>query len=329
MELNEGAAGGEGAGAAAGFGGAADLLGGAVAAGSSAGAAAGGEGAGAEGGAAGAAAGEAGAADAEWLAGLSAETEGDKASLRDWAKAAGVKDLNGLAKIARDNQAALRDSGRVKIPGEGASAEEVSAWRTAIGVPETVEGYSLPQLQAEDGTVVPLDKGLIGALLPKALERGVPASIMNGLAEDFVQLQLDAYATEDAKQISDAKAWLSQQGEQAKAKEAAVDQAGRALGLSKDDMIAIRGALGGARAMEILSRLGEGMAEDRMIDGGSGRFSISGREAQAEIDQMIAKGRTDRSYAEKVRMQGTPENERWNRLQGQAAAWAAQQQSAA
>jgi hypothetical protein len=329
MELNEGAAGGEGAGAAAGFGGAADLLGGAVAAAGAGGAAASGEGAGAEGGAAGAAAGEGGAADAEWLAGLSAETEGDKASLRDWAKAAGVKDLNGLAKIARDNQAALRDSGRVKIPGDGASAEEVSAWRSAIGVPETVEGYSLPQLQAEDGTVVPLDKGLIGALLPKALERGVPSALMNGLVEDFVQLQLDAVAKDDADQKSAAQAWVTQQGDQASAKLAAVDAAGRALGLQREEMIALRGALGSGRALDILSKLGEGMAEDVMITGGQGRFSVTGREAQAEINQMIAKGKTDRSYALKVRTAGTPENERWNRLQGQAGAWAAQQESAA
>lgn len=329
MELNEGAAGGEGAGAAAGFGGAADLLGAAVAAAGAGGAAASGEGAGAEGGAAGAAAGEGGAADAEWLAGLSAETEGDKASLRDWAKAAGVKDLNGLAKIARDNQTALRDSGRVKIPGEGASAEEVSAWRSAIGVPATVEGYVLPQLQAEDGSVVSLDNGLIGALLPKALERGAPASLMNGLIEDFVQLQLDAVAKEDTEQKAAAQAWLTQQGDQASAKLAAVDAAGRALGLQREEMIALRGALGSGRALDILSKLGEGMAEDVMITGGQGRFSVTGREAQAEINQMIAKGKADRSYAEKVRLPGTPENERWNRLQGQAAAWASQQQDVA
>lgn len=329
MELNEGAAGGEGAS----FGGAAELLGGGAA--GAGGAAAAGAGAAAEGSAAGAGAGEgagggdAGGADPEWLASLSTDADGDRASLRDWAKATGVKDLNGLAKIARDNQTALRDSGRVKIPGEGASAEELSAWRTAIGVPESVEGYSLPQLQAADGSVVPLDNGLIAALLPKALERGAPAALMNGLVEDFVQLQLDAVAKEDTDQKAAAQAWVTQQGDQAQAKLAAVDAAGRALGLQRDEMIALRGALGPGRALDILSRLGEGMAEDVMITGGQGRFSVTGREAQAEINQMIAKGKADRSYAQKVTTPGTPENERWNRLQGQAAAWAAQQQDAA
>jgi hypothetical protein len=52
---------------------------------------------------------------------LSADAEGDEASLRDWAKSAGSRISTGSPRSLRDNQKALRDSGRVKVPGEGAT----------------------------------------------------------------------------------------------------------------------------------------------------------------------------------------------------------------
>lgn len=316
-------AGGEGGG----FGGAADLLGGAAG-----GAAGGGAGAGSEGSAAGGAAGEGGAAgggegggaaDPDWFGSVSTDAEGETASHLDWLKSTGVKDINGLVKIARDNQTALRESGRFKVPGEGATAEELAAYHKAIGVPESVEGYALPQLQDADGNVVPLDDTLLGKLLPKALERGASADVMNGLMADFVQMQLDEQAAFDKGATDAAAAWVNKQGAESKEKLAAIDAAAHALGLSSQDLVAMRNAMamahgpeaGVSKVLDLFTRLGQGMAEDAIITGGRGRFGVTGREAQGEIDGMKKKAASDPAFAKALGTSGTPENARYLRLQ--------------
>ncbi|QVM82940.1 hypothetical protein [Novosphingobium decolorationis] len=324
-----GAEGGEGAG---GFGSSADLLGGA---GAGAAAAAGqGEGGGAE---AGAGLGEGGGADPEWWGGLSDQAEGESAANRDYVKSKGWRTPDDAIKSYREAERALRDGGRIKVPGEGATAEEVASYRTAIGVPETVEGYTLPQLQDADGNAVPLDDTLLGKMLPRALEHGVPAEAMNGLINDFVQAQLDDQAAFDKGTTDAAAAWVAKQGADGHAKLAAIDSAARALGLSSQELIAMRNAMaqvsgaetGVAKMLDTFTRLGQGMAEDTLITGGQGRFGVTGREAQGELDKMKAKAKSDPAFGNAVRTEGTPENARWNRLQDQAAKWQERQEQAA
>ncbi|WP_404480036.1 hypothetical protein [Novosphingobium sp. BL-52-GroH] len=327
----------EGGAGGGGFGGAADLLGGAApAAGDSGGGGGAGEGGGEGGGGTGG--GDAGlGADPDWWGTLSAEAEGEAAANRDYVKSKGWKSPDDAIKSYREAERALRDGGRIKVPGEGASAEEVSAFNKAIGVPENIEGYVLPDVKDADGNSIPLDDSLLGKLLPKALERGVPAAAMNGLVADFVQLQLDDVAQFDADAKKAAQAWVTAQGQQSTEKLAAIDAAGRALGFTSQDMVAIRNALaasngpeaGVAKALDAFTKLGQGMAEDTIITGGRGRFGVTGREAQGELDAMKAQAGTDKAYGQKVQTPGTPENARWNRLQESAAEWQRQQDRAA
>src|SRR5690349_19557991 len=103
-------------------------------------------GAGAEGGAGGADGGDAGAGDPEFYAALSGEAgEGETASNRDYVKAKGFKDLDGLVKAYRSAEKGLHDSGRVKVPGEGASEAEIAEFHKAIGVPDDPKGYTVPE----------------------------------------------------------------------------------------------------------------------------------------------------------------------------------------
>ncbi len=53
----------------------------------------------------------------DWFANVSDKMgDGETASNRDWLGSLGIKDLDGLVKVARDNQRAVRESGRVKVP---------------------------------------------------------------------------------------------------------------------------------------------------------------------------------------------------------------------
>ena len=105
-----------------------------------------------------------GAADPDWYSNLSAEGgEGEAASNRDWVKSRGAKTLDDVVKGFRDTQRALHDKGMVKVPGEGATPEETTAFRKAIGVPDTVEGYKFEGPKDDAGNPLPLAEGLVSA----------------------------------------------------------------------------------------------------------------------------------------------------------------------
>ncbi|WP_408590086.1 hypothetical protein [Novosphingobium sp.] len=314
MAFEDGGAGGEGAGVG---GSAADLLGGGAGGGAGGGNGEGAGGSGEGGGEGGGASG--GAADPDWYANISSDADGEGASLRDWLKASEIKDLNGLAKIARDNQKALRESGRVKIPGEGASAEEVAAYHKAIGVPDNPQGYEIKAPVGEDDKPVPLNQALADRIAAAGHKLGAPKGVVEGLANEIMQFEMDALHKADGEQRAAAQAWVAKQGQDADAKIAAIDRAAAALSISRDEMIALRSAWGAEKALTVMARLGENMAEGGLIDaGGKQRFTMSATEAKAELTRL----RGDAAWVDKARVPGTPENQRYERLTdiiGQAA----------
>lgn len=248
----------------------------------------------------------------DWFEKLSADTgEGETSSNRDYAQAKGFKDLDGVFKSLRNAERAIHDKGRVAVPGEGAKPEEVAAFRAAIGVPDKIDGY---EVKAPEG--VQLNEPLIGALRESALKHGAPKGVFEGLVSDFIQMQREEADATNTKQLTEAKDWLKAQGAKADEQKAHIDTAGRALGLTSDDMVFFRSMPGGAgRALDMLSKLGAGMAEDTMMNGGKGRFGITSAEAQVEIDKI----KNDPELSKKVLIPGSAENARWKRLNQQAA----------
>lgn len=259
--------------------------------------------------------------DPDWYQSLSADAGESDASNRDWVKALGVKDLDGLAKIARDNQKAVRDSGRIKVPGEGATPEEIAGFHKAIGVPDSPEGYEFTPPVGDDGEPLPLDMGLLNPLAKSAHERGLPKAAFEGLVSDFIQLQLDQAAAIDSTAQAEAQRVVKSWGADADEKLAAVNRAASALGITSEEMIALRNAWGSDKALNRLARLGAGLGEDVMLVGERQRFGVSAAEAQAELDRMKA----DKDLAAKAMVPGTPENIRWKRLQDAVAANAQRQ----
>lgn len=266
-----------------------------------------------------------GGADPDWYSSLSAEGDGETASNRDWIKSKGFKDLDGLAKAYRDAERGLRDSGRIKIPGEGASEADVKAFHKAIGVPEDPKGYEVSVPAGEngepitmaDGSPVQLDQGLIDRVAAAAHAAGVPKAAFNALVQEVVRNDMEQLAGKQAEEVAAAKKIADGWGASREENLAAMDNAGRALDLTRADMIALRGALGPEKAMGMLVKIGQGVREDTMISGDRQRFGIGGAEAQAELDRL--KG--DRDFSAKAMIPGTPEAARWKRLQAAAGAY--------
>jgi len=90
-------------------------------------------------------------------------------------------------------------SGKVKIPSEESTPEEVSAFYQKLGKPETAEGYELPEL-AEGQEY---DEQLMGAVKAYAFEKNMSGEQLNGMVETYLseaRLAQDRQATvtEDA-----------------------------------------------------------------------------------------------------------------------------------
>lgn len=313
MELSD-----NGGGAAA-AGSSADLLGDAGAgAGAAAGSGAGDGGAAAGAGAAGGAGTDVGG-EPDWYQNLSAEAQGEAPSARDWIKSKGFKTLDELATSYRSAEQAIRDSGRVKIPGEGASEAERSAFNKAIGVPDTPEGYTIAlpigadgePIKGADGEPIKLDETLLGKLRPLAQQLGAPKAVFEGLASEFVKMQLDEAADYDNQQKTLAsettKAWGAQKADNL----AAVDAAAQHFKLTRDDLTGLRNVLGADKALNLLADVGRGMSEDRLLGGGGTRFGTDPVAAQAEMDQLKATP----GFMAKASVANSAEALRWERLQ--------------
>jgi hypothetical protein len=310
--IEDGAGGDAGAGGGGGAAGAGAAAGGAAAAlagGGAAGAAGAGAGAGAAAGAdggAGAAAGAGGdaggGADPAFLELFSAEGgDADNPSARDYIKGLGVKDPNHLAQLLRDNQKAAR-AGGIKVPGEGAKPEEIAAYHKAIGVPEKVEGYefAMPEGVTEDM----LDMNLIPKVREAALAAGAPAAGFTGMAEAVIAAQLDQMQADRTAEDADYQAKVKEWGGQSDAKMADVQNAMRTLGITPQEFQAMqRGyqiefrAPGSGKLLDLFAKIGGGMSEATFLDGGKGRFGISGAEARREKDALIADVEFGKKYA--------------------------------
>lgn len=292
--------------------GAADLLGGAATSALAAGGAGGGAGGAGAGAAGGAADGGAGSGlDPDWYGSLSVEADGEAASNRDWVKAKGFKDLDSMAKSLRHAEKAISDSGRVKIPGEGATPEERAAFNKAIGVPEDAKGYAIAVPKDAAGNDMAVDNALIDVVTASGVKHGASKAVLEGIMADVMTADLDRINAHHAELDRQAAEWVSKQGAASAAKTNAVNAAIDGLGLSKDEVTALRGTWGPGRAMDVLSRLGEGMAEDVMLTGGKGRFGVSGAEAKAELATLTK----DTEWGKKAMVFGSPENQRLKRLQ--------------
>jgi hypothetical protein len=302
MALNDDDAGGDGG---AGAGSAADLLGGAAA----------GTGAGGEGAAAGAGEGGgdtgAGMGDPDWYAQLSADAVGEEPSLRDWVKSIGAKDLDGLAKIARDNQKAVREGGRVKVPGEGASQAEVAEFRKAIGVPEKADGYKLPALKDAEGNDVPMNNAKLAAITAAAHKHGIPAGALEATLQEIAQADANDLAATEIELTQKAEAHVKTWGADKAAKLEAIDQVASKFGLSRDNVLSLRAAWGPEKALDFLATIGSGMREDTLVDGSKRqRFGVDATAAQAELDTM----KSTPGMADKIGVPGSAERMRWDRL---------------
>lgn len=125
-------------------------------------------------------------------------------------EAARHADPKSALKALVETKRAFRESGRVKIPGEQASEDDIDAWNKALGRPETVDGYG-DALSVEGFEFDEPDKAMLTALAEEAhTAGGVVAS------PETVKFMANAYA----KVLQAQQAQMSEMAQQKQAEHA-------------------------------------------------------------------------------------------------------------
>tara|TARA_R110000868_G_scaffold32613_4_gene118706 strand:- start:3549 stop:4508 length:960 start_codon:yes stop_codon:yes gene_type:complete len=260
----------------------------------------------------------------DWVKSLSADGgDADSPSNRDWVASKKFKDQDGLVKALRDTEKALRDGGRVKVPGEGAGTEEVAAFHKAIGVPDDPKGYEVKLPETNGG--LELNGDLIGKLAEIAHAAGTPKGAFEAIANAYVAQQVEDHLAEVSRQDELTQAQLKEWGASKDAKLADCQAAQRALGIDRTMVAQLQGAWGSDKTLAFLAKIGGGIAEDTLVTGGTGRFGVTAAEAQREVDAIKA----DPVRAAAVAKPGSPESIRWNSLLAVIGAEKDRQQNAA
>jgi hypothetical protein len=157
-----------------------------------------------------------------------------------------------------------------------------------------------------------------------ALKAGVPKAGFEALAGAVVQHQLDTLEAMRTAENGSRDELFKEWGGQKDAKLAEVNNAMRALDLKPADVAAMQrgfamqyGEPGSRKTLELLQKLGAGIAEDALLGGdGPRRFGITGAEAQTEIDKLTV----DREFGEKLARKDPEAVARWDRLNAAVAA---------
>lgn len=224
---------------------------------------------------------------ADWMKSFSADKAGDDPSNQEWLANAGVKDLDGLAKIARDNQKALRESGRVKIPGENATDEERAAFREAIGAPKEAAGYEVTMPEGAENFEI--DTGILDPLREIAHKHAIPAPAFKELADKFLAAAVDDAKAEVARTDTEAADKIKEWGPKADQHKEEFRRAAQFLGLSKSDVADIQREFGAGKTLDLFAKIGGLMGEDFFAQGNpSQRFGVASLEqAQTALDNLV------------------------------------------
>lgn len=151
----------------------------------------------------------------------------------------------------------------VAVPGENATAEEVAAYRTALGVPETPDAYGLkapegipPEVWSDDSAKAFASEAHKLGLTPQQAQ-GLAGWWAGAMAQQVASMGLEA----DGRPFEDVlrEEW----GGQFEAKMDLAKRAVREFGADEQTLAAFEAKAGGAALVRMFARIGEKVGEDK------------------------------------------------------------------
>lgn len=202
----------------------------------------------------------------------------------------------------------MMSSGRLPLPAGEDDTEGYARAFAALGRPETAEEYGFGELAGAD----PEFSGQAAEWL---FEAGVGKARAAALAEKW-----NAYVGERetaAQQAFEAQSqadWIELQrewGPRFAQNTETFRRGALTFGLSREEMASIEAGLGTRRTVELFAKIGEGLAEDRFIEGeGRSGFGMSREQAESRIASL----RRDQAWQARWMAGGADEKAEWSRL---------------
>ena len=202
----------------------------------------------------------------------------------------------------------MMSSGRVPLPASEDDAEGYDRAFAALGRPETAADYGFGELAGAD----PEFSGQAAEWL---FEAGVGKARAGALAEKWNAYVGERQAADQAAFEAQSQAdWIDLQrewGPRFAQNTETFRRGALTFGLSRQEMATIEAGLGTRRTVELFAKIGQGLAEDRFIDGeGRGSFGISREQAERRIASL----RRDQSWQARWMAGGADEKAEWSRL---------------
>lgn len=217
-----------------------------------------------------------------WYAGIA------NPELKTWVEAKGFKDGATAAESAWNLEKLIGfdKAGRtIVVPKEDATPEEVKAYHSKLGVPDSPDGYKLPVPEGQD----PAFAKTVATWMHK---NGIPPKQAEGLATEWNGFMAEQQKAADAKAVTDADtqmaATVAKWGKEADEKIALGKRAAAAYipaetpAERQDIMNKICLAVGTDKFLEMFAAMGANMGEHQMQDAGGGNPAMGTTVAQAQ-----------------------------------------------
>ncbi len=226
---------------------------------------------------------------------------------RGYMERKGFKDVQALGASFASLER-MMSSGRVPLPASEDDAEGYDRAFAALGRPETAADYGFGELAGAD----PEFSGQAAEWL---FEAGVGKARAGALAEKWNAYVGERQAADQAAFEAQSQAdWIDLQrewGPRFAQNTETFRRGALTFGLSRQEMATIEAGLGTRRTVELFAKIGQGLAEDRFIDGeGRGGFGMSREQAERRIASL----RRDQSWQARWMAGGADEKAEWSRL---------------
>ncbi|NBB17462.1 hypothetical protein GVN21_19045 [Caulobacter sp. SLTY] len=228
---------------------------------------------------------------------------------RSYMERKGFKDVEALgASFASLERMVSNDSRRVVLPAGEEDAEGYERVFTALGRPASAEEYGFDQLMGADPEFAQRASEWL-------FEAGVGKGRAGALAEKWNAYVGEREAAAQAAFAAQSEAdWEDLRGEwgpKFAEKTELFRRGALSFGLNRDEMAAIEMGLGTRRTAQLFSQIGQGLAEDRFIEGeGRGGFGMSREQAESRIAAL----RRDQAWQARWMSGGADEKAEWSRL---------------
>lgn len=199
----------------------------------------------------------------------------------------------------------------VVMPKEDATPEEITAFRSKLGVPAAATEYKLPEAMRED----PVAK----AFVEVAHKAGYTQKHLDPVFE-FVAHQSEALAAQQEQQIearaqADVETLRKEWGQEFELRSEAARRAVRELGMTPEEASTLEASLGVKRTAELFFQIGKGLLEDKAegMGGHSGagaKFGLSPVEAKGRIGALT----NDKEFGKRLMAGDAQAKSEWDRL---------------